>query len=43
MIINCQNTAFGYDGHIVIHDLNFSVEAGNFILLRGKTVPVKAL
>ena len=36
MIINCQNTAFGYDGHIVIHDLNFSVEAGNFILLAGE-------
>jgi zinc transport system ATP-binding protein len=36
MSISCQNISFGYDGHIVIHDLNFSVQEGNFLLIAGE-------
>jgi zinc transport system ATP-binding protein len=36
MSINCQNASFGYDGHIVVHDLNFSVQAGDFLLIAGE-------
>ena len=36
MIIDCQNAAFGYDGHVVVHGLNFSVEAGDFLLIAGE-------
>jgi zinc transport system ATP-binding protein len=36
MSISCQNISFGYDGHIVIHDLNFSVQDGNFLLIAGE-------
>jgi len=35
-IINCQNAAFGYDGKIVIHHLNFSVQDGDFLLIAGE-------
>jgi len=35
-MVDCQNAAFGYDGHIVIHDLNFSVETGDFLLIAGE-------
>ena len=36
MLIDCRNLSFGYDGHIVVHDLNFSVEAGDFLLVAGE-------
>jgi len=36
MSISCQNISFGYDGHIVVHDLNFSVQEGNFLLIAGE-------
>ena len=36
MSINCQNASFGYDGHVVVHGLNFSVEAGDFLLVAGE-------
>jgi zinc transport system ATP-binding protein len=32
----CENVSFGYDGHIVVHDLNFSVQDGNFLLIAGE-------
>jgi zinc transport system ATP-binding protein len=35
-MICCQNLSFGYDGHIAAHGLNFSVEAGDFLLIAGK-------
>jgi zinc transport system ATP-binding protein len=35
-MINCQNLSFGYDGHIAVHGLNFSVEAGDFLLIAGE-------
>jgi zinc transport system ATP-binding protein len=35
-MVDCQNAAFGYDGHIVIHGLNFSVQAGDFLLIAGE-------
>jgi len=36
MLLNCQNTSFGYDGHIVVHDINFSVQEGDFLLIAGE-------
>jgi zinc transport system ATP-binding protein len=36
MEVNCQNLSFGYDGHSVISGLNFSVEAGDFLLIAGE-------
>ncbi|MDR0302697.1 MAG: metal ABC transporter ATP-binding protein [Treponema sp.] len=36
MLIDCQNLSFGYDGHITVHDLNFSVAAGDFLLIAGE-------
>ena len=36
MLIDCQNASFGYDGHIVVHGLNFSVEEGDFLLIAGE-------
>jgi zinc transport system ATP-binding protein len=36
MEINCQNLSFGYDGYIVVSGLNFSVQAGDFILVAGE-------
>jgi zinc transport system ATP-binding protein len=36
LLIACQNLSFGYDGHIVVHSLNFSVQAGDFLLIAGE-------
>jgi len=36
MLIDCQNLSFGYDGHIVVSGLNFSVQAGDFLLIAGE-------
>jgi len=36
MLIDCQNLSFGYDGHIVVSGLNFSVQAGDFLLVAGE-------
>jgi zinc transport system ATP-binding protein len=35
-MIACQNLSFGYDGHIVVCGLNFSVQAGDFLLVAGE-------
>jgi len=34
--MNCQNLSFGYDGHIAVSDLNFSVQTGDFLLIAGE-------
>jgi len=34
--LNCQNLSYGYDGHIEISGLNFSVQAGDFLLIAGE-------
>jgi zinc transport system ATP-binding protein len=34
--VNCQNLAFGYDGHSAVCGLNFSVQAGDFLLIAGE-------
>jgi len=34
--LNCQNLSFGYDGHIVISGLDFTVQAGDFLLIAGE-------
>jgi zinc transport system ATP-binding protein len=36
MLIDCQNLSFGYDGHIVVSGLNFSVQTGDFLLIAGE-------
>ncbi|WP_461255114.1 metal ABC transporter ATP-binding protein [Treponema sp. R80B11-R83G3] len=36
MLIDCQNLSFGYDGHITVCGLNFSVQAGDFLLIAGE-------
>jgi zinc transport system ATP-binding protein len=36
MLIDCQNLSFGYDGHIVVRGLNFSVQTGDFPLIAGE-------
>ena len=36
MSINCQNVSFGYDGHIVVSGLSFSVQKGDFLLIAGE-------
>ena len=36
MLVACQNLSFGYDGHIVVRGLNFSVQTGDFLLVAGE-------
>jgi len=36
VLIKGQNVSFGYDGHIVVKDLNFSVESGDFLCIAGE-------
>jgi len=36
MQVNCQNLSFGYDGHIAVSGLNFSVQSGDFLLIAGE-------
>lgn len=48
MLLECQNVSLGYDGHIVVKDLNFSVDTGDFICVAGengsgKTTLIKGL
>jgi zinc transport system ATP-binding protein len=48
MSICCQNITLGYEGHIVVYGLNFSLDAGDFLLVAGengsgKTTLVKGL
>ncbi|MCL2762107.1 MAG: ATP-binding cassette domain-containing protein, partial [Treponema sp.] len=35
-VLHCQNAAFGYDGNIVVHHLNFVVQDGDFLLIAGE-------
>ncbi|MDR2446471.1 MAG: ATP-binding cassette domain-containing protein [Treponema sp.] len=35
-ILTCQNASFGYDGHIVVHNLTFSVEKGDYLCIVGE-------
>jgi zinc transport system ATP-binding protein len=36
MLMECQNLSFGYDGHIVVSGLSFSVQTGDFLLIAGE-------
>ena len=36
MLVSCQNASFGYDGHVIVRDLNFSVGAGDFLCIAGE-------
>jgi zinc transport system ATP-binding protein len=36
MLITCQNAAFGYDGHAVASELNFSVYSGDYLCIVGE-------
>jgi zinc transport system ATP-binding protein len=47
-IITCQNASFGYDGHVVVRELSFSVQAGDYVCIvgengSGKSTLVKGL
>ncbi|MBO5305731.1 MAG: ABC transporter ATP-binding protein [Clostridia bacterium] len=44
----CQNLSFGYDGHMILDDLNFKVESGDYLCIvgengSGKTTLMKTL
>jgi zinc transport system ATP-binding protein len=36
MLITCENAAFGYDAHIAVKDLNFTVNEKDFICIAGE-------
>ncbi|MDR2482013.1 MAG: ATP-binding cassette domain-containing protein [Treponema sp.] len=36
MLIQCQDAAFGYDGHIAVDGLNFSLEKGDYLCVAGE-------
>jgi zinc transport system ATP-binding protein len=36
MTVTCHKLSFGYDGHVVVHNLNFTVQAGDFLLIAGE-------
>ena len=36
MMIDCQDLSFGYNGHIVVRRLNFSLQNGDFLLIAGE-------
>ena len=36
MLIECQNASFGYDGHIIVRGMNFSVMEGDFLCIAGE-------
>ena len=36
MLISCNNVSLGYEGHAVIHDINFTVENGDYLLVVGE-------
>ena len=35
-IITCQNLSLGYDGREIVHDLNFTVSAGDYLCIVGE-------
>jgi zinc transport system ATP-binding protein len=35
-LIRCENASFGYDGHAVVSDLNFSVAPGDYLCIAGE-------
>jgi zinc transport system ATP-binding protein len=35
-LLSCQNTAFGYDGAIVVSELDFTVEKGDYLCIVGE-------
>ena len=36
MFLSCNNISFGYEGHIVVQGLNFSLNTGDFLLVAGE-------
>jgi len=36
VLIKGQDVSFGYDGHIVVKDLNFTVDSGDFLCIAGE-------
>ena len=40
--LTCSDLTLGYEGHAVLKGLNFSVNAGDYLCIEGKTAPAKA-
>ena len=36
MLVECQNSSFGYDGHIIARSVSFSLRAGDFLCIVGE-------
>ena len=34
--ISCKNVSLGYDGNVIIKELNFSVDAGDYLCIIGE-------
>ena len=39
--LTCDRLRLGYEGHIVLENLSFSVDAGQYLCIIGKTVREK--
>jgi zinc transport system ATP-binding protein len=35
-IIICRNASFGYDGHVVVRDLSFTIQGGDYLCIAGE-------
>ena len=40
-LIRCENVSIGYEGQIVVKDLNFQIASGDYLCIVGETVPEK--
>ena len=41
-IITCSHVDLGYDGHVIVKDLNMKIEQGAYVLSSDKMAPVRA-
>ena len=47
-LIKCENVSIGYEGQMVVHDLNFEINQGDYLCIvgengSGKSTLVKSL
>jgi zinc transport system ATP-binding protein len=36
VLITCQNASFGYEGNVAVNELNFEVNAGDYLCIVGE-------